>query len=131
MAPKQSCKGKKRSKKSSQRSSRKRSCPKKPSLFMDDIRYMQFKKAAQDAAQYDATTISYNPFDSKYLALTIAWENFYNSVNLQYITPKFLNDASNELTLALVPLIMAGKTAPYSVKKIISALTDLTKPIIA
>ena len=111
MAPKRSCKGKKRSKKCS----RKRSCPKKPSLFMDDIRWMQFKKAAQEAiaagtkAYLDRTIYGYddafNPFNplevylTKIEAQTAAWGNFYKHVNPQFVTEKLIMDTENELNL--------------------------------
>ena len=105
MAPKRSCKGKKRSKKCS----RKRSCPKKPSLFMDDIRWMQFKKAAQEAiaagteAYLDSTMYGYDDalevYEAKIEAQTAAWGNFYKHVNPQFVTEKLIMDTKNELNL--------------------------------
>jgi hypothetical protein len=137
MAPKRSCKGKKHSKKCSHRSSRKRSCPKKPSLFMDDIRWMKFKKAAQESAQaaYKRVKSSSDEdnkiFEKKSEEQKQAWEIFYKSVNPRYITQKFLDDAKNELTLALVPLftstpVVNANYYPYNIIKIINALESLT-----
>ena len=106
MAPKRSCKGKKRSKKCSRRKS---SCPKKPSLFMDDIRWMQFKKAAQEAiaagteAYLDSTMYGYDDalevYEAKIEAQTAAWGNFYKHVNPQFVTEKLIMDTKNELNL--------------------------------
>ena len=139
MAPKRSCKGKKRSKKCSRR---KRSCPKKPSLFIDDIRYMQFKKAAQEAVQ-SSINDSFDEYEIKISALDLAWNNFYKSVNLEYITPQFLIEASKELDMILIPLFqekpdkinrtyilnsISLPVYPYKTASIIAALTALASP---
>ena len=142
MAPKRSCKGKKRSKKCSRRKS---SCPKKPSLFMDDIRWMQFKKAAQEAVQawlfaslLPSDDIREEEAIKKYTlkfipALNNAWKNFYTNVNPSFITSKFLNDASNELDMALVPLFIKypkrSNFYPFKTSLIIEALNSLKSPI--
>ena len=131
MAPKRSCKGKKRSKKCSRRKS---SCPKKPSLFMDDIRWMQFKKAAQEAAQ-GSISLAREEYAIKSKALNKAWEVFYTSVNPLFITPKFLKDASIELDIALVPIFTRysqdpesyTSIRPYNTTLIIEALEQLIK----
>ena len=82
---------------------------------MDDIRWMQFKKAAQEAiaagtkAYLDRTIYGYddafNPFNplevylTKIEAQTAAWGNFYKHVNPQFVTEKLIMDTKNELNL--------------------------------
>jgi hypothetical protein len=146
MAPKKSSKGKKRSKKCS----RKSSCPKKPSLFMDDIRWMQFKKASQEAVQASLDLLSYTStvesYEAKVDAQNLAWKIFYTSVNPLFITQKFLDDTKLELNLALVPIFTKSpgsassfytnstrepkiRVHPYKTDLIIKSLHDLKKPI--
>ena len=139
MAPKRSCKGKKRSKKcprSGKRScSRVRACA-KPSLFMDDIRWLQFKKAAMEAiaaaklvtytlATNDITNVKYpNPnndpyfvaYKSKVGAQNTAWAAFYNAVNPQFITPKLLVEAKSELEFAVAQLAQLLASLPLGTK---------------
>jgi hypothetical protein len=141
MAPKRSCKGKKRSKKCPR--SGKRSCSRvkacaKPSLFMDDIRWLQFKKAAMEAIaaaklvkytlvvgqlgqQFPSPTqdAHYTAYTAKIVAQNKAWADFYNSVHSQFITPKFLAEAKSELGFAIAELaqfLLASLQVPLGTK---------------
>ena len=76
---------------------------------MDDIRWMQFKKAAQEAiaagteAYLDSTMYGYDDalevYEAKIEAQTAAWGNFYKHVNPQFVTEKLIMDTKNELNL--------------------------------
>ena len=132
MAPKRSCKGKKRSKKcprSGKRScSRVRACA-KPSLFMDDIRWLQFKKAAMEAiaaaklVKYTLQNIPiptpdayFDAYNAKVGAQNTAWAAFYNAVNPQFITPKLLVEAKSELEFAVAQLAQLLASLPLGTK---------------
>ena len=102
---------------------------------MDDIRWLQFKKAAMEAiaaaklvkytlvnndvgSQFpspteDAHFVAYN---AKVGAQNTAWAAFYNAVNPQFITPKLLVEAKSELEFAVAQLAQLLASLPLGTK---------------